>query len=70
MLNRNWSCNCKKIVENHNGEITVKSKLNKGTTFDIYLPKTKKLMENQTFRILLADDDEGDRLILQMHLRK
>jgi two-component system CheB/CheR fusion protein len=28
----------KKIVENHHGEITVKSKLNKGTTFDIYLP--------------------------------
>ncbi|MBC7523373.1 MAG: PAS domain-containing protein [Flavobacterium sp.] len=28
----------KKIVENHDGEITVKSKLNKGTTFDIYLP--------------------------------
>jgi hypothetical protein len=52
MLNRNWSCNCKKIVENHNGEITVKSKLNKGTTFDIYLPKTKKLMENQTFVFL------------------
>jgi two-component system, chemotaxis family, CheB/CheR fusion protein len=29
----------KKIVDNHHGEITVKSKLNKGTTFDIYLPK-------------------------------
>lgn len=28
----------KKIVENHHGLITVKSKLNKGTTFDIYLP--------------------------------
>jgi two-component system CheB/CheR fusion protein len=29
----------KKIVENHHGEITVESKLNKGTTFHIYLPK-------------------------------
>ena len=28
----------KKIVENHHGVITVKSKLNEGTTFDIYLP--------------------------------
>lgn len=28
----------KKIVENHQGEITVKSQLNIGTTFDIYLP--------------------------------
>jgi two-component system CheB/CheR fusion protein len=28
----------KKIVENHDGVITVKSQLNKGTTFDIYLP--------------------------------
>jgi two-component system CheB/CheR fusion protein len=28
----------KKIVENHHGEITVTSQLNKGTTFDIYLP--------------------------------
>jgi len=28
----------KKIVENHQGIITVNSELNKGTTFDIYLP--------------------------------
>ncbi len=28
----------KKIVANHNGLITVTSKLNKGTTFDIYIP--------------------------------
>ena len=28
----------KKIVENHDGVINVKSKLNKGTIFDIYLP--------------------------------
>ncbi len=30
----------KKIVENHNGVITATSKLNKGATFDIYIPST------------------------------
>lgn len=30
---------CKKIVENHNGYITVKSKPNKGTEFVVYFPK-------------------------------
>lgn len=28
----------KKIVDNHNGIITVKSKINKGSSFDIYIP--------------------------------
>ncbi len=30
----------KKIVENHNGIITAKGKLNRGATFDIYIPAT------------------------------
>ena len=30
----------KKIVENHNGIITAQSELNKGATFDIYIPVT------------------------------
>jgi signal transduction histidine kinase len=30
----------KKIVENHNGVITATSELNKGATFDIYIPST------------------------------
>ncbi len=29
---------CKRIVENHNGIITATGKLNKGATFDIYIP--------------------------------
>lgn len=29
---------CKKIIDNHNGQITAKSELGKGTTFYIYLP--------------------------------
>ena len=32
----------KKIVDNHNGFITVKSEINKGTTFTIYIPKFKE----------------------------
>ena len=30
----------KKIVENHNGVITAKAEINKGATFDIYIPTT------------------------------
>ncbi|WP_070119299.1 PAS domain-containing protein [Bacillus marinisedimentorum] len=31
-----------KIIESHNGKVYVESELNKGTTFNIVLPKTKK----------------------------
>jgi signal transduction histidine kinase len=31
----------KKIVENHNGIVTATSQLNKGATFDIYIPVTE-----------------------------
>ena len=34
---------CYNIIEEHNGEIKVKSKLNKGTTFEIILPTNLKL---------------------------
>ena len=30
----------KKIIDNHNGIITANSELNKGATFDIYIPAT------------------------------
>jgi len=33
----------KKIVENHNGLITATSEINKGATFDIYIPSTQAL---------------------------
>ena len=29
---------CKRIVQNHNGIIKVRSKVNDGTSFDIYFP--------------------------------
>jgi len=31
---------CKKIMENHSGNITVESKLNEGTIFNLYFPKS------------------------------
>lgn len=33
---------CKKIVENHNGKISVESQLGKGTCFSVYLPLLEK----------------------------
>ena len=40
---------CKRIIEAHGGTITVKTAVNKGTTFTILLPKNPKvpLFENQ-----------------------
>jgi signal transduction histidine kinase len=32
---------CKHIIEAHGGKITVQSEPNKGTTFEIFLPKQK-----------------------------
>jgi signal transduction histidine kinase len=36
---------CKKIVENHQGAITVKSEKGKGTSFFIYFPTDSRLQE-------------------------
>lgn len=36
----------KKIVDNHNGRITATSEVNKGTTFDIYIPLIEKNLPN------------------------
>ena len=56
------------IIKNHNGYIFVESKIGTGTTFTIYLPASKKQIEEEknaedTFnlgagRILLMDDDQ------------
>ncbi len=60
------------IVKQHNGWIDVKSKLNRGTEFSIYLPtvseessddaveeETLKSLKGKGERILLVDDEEG-----------
>ena len=56
------------IVQNHGGAITVESSLAKGTTFDIYLPrttievkselKTLKAIPDGNERVLFVDDDQ------------
>lgn len=56
------------IVKSYGGEITVNSELNSGTTFDLYLPKIKKEIKQETElsgplpggseKLLLIDDEE------------
>jgi len=38
---------CKKIMERHNGEITVDSKLGEGTTFKLHFPKKEPILTSQ-----------------------
>ncbi|MEO1254502.1 MAG: ATP-binding protein, partial [Bacteroidota bacterium] len=66
----------KKLVEIHNGEITVTSKENKGSTFSVTLPylrskKTKTLTETMDdlprlsgIKVLIADDEAFNRKLL------
>ncbi len=56
------------IVKNHNGHISVHSKLNEGTTFQVYLPAAEEILsrienKNQEImkgkgKILIMDDEE------------
>ncbi|MCP4748678.1 MAG: PAS domain S-box protein [Desulfobacteraceae bacterium] len=56
------------IIKNHNGFITVQSKLGEGSTFEVYLPATDKKPEAETLpaqsvetgteTILLVDDED------------
>ncbi|NWF90568.1 MAG: response regulator [Ignavibacteriaceae bacterium] len=50
------------IIKNHNGHIDVTSKINEGTTFDVYIPvyeplAKEKATETSEKLILLADDE-------------
>jgi signal transduction histidine kinase len=36
--------NCRKIIKNHNGDITVTSRVNEGTNFTITIPKEQAEM--------------------------
>ena len=74
----------KKIIEAHKGEIFVKSKLGKGSTFTFSIPYTKQLMEKSdgkekineepqaalsNLTVLVAEDDETSRMLLETILK-
>jgi len=46
---------CKKIVENHQGKITVNSELNKGTTFTFYISKRLQPTEKVNKRMSVLE---------------
>jgi len=66
------------IIKRHDGYISVKSRLNKGTTFHIYLPASlegtatgKKFQEALVFgkgRVLFMDDNENIRMMVDKML--
>ncbi len=57
------------IVKEHGGHITVKSEIDKGTSFNVYLPRIESigpmqiespaLIQSGTERILIVDDEQG-----------
>ncbi len=55
--------NVKKIITKHNGAIEVRSKLNEGTEFTIYLPLADQISFTEDFAksktILIAEDEEA-----------
>jgi CheY-like chemotaxis protein len=66
------------IIKNHDGHITVESRLGMGTTFDIYLPASDRMVpereEAQVFRghgrILVMDDEASLRKMVGRMLGK
>ena len=71
---------CHSIIRQHGGHITVESELNKGTTFHIYIPASKKEytgMKDEEIkeipghgRILLMDDEKVVREVTKAMLEK
>lgn len=72
---------CYSIIKNHDGYITMDSRLGSGSTFHIYLPaceeqiSKKEAIESQSMftsqaKILVMDDEESVRLILSRILQK
>ena len=63
------------IIKQHDGLLTVSSRLGEGTTFSIYLPASKEALETKQKggkipvavgeRILIMDDEQGVRLVLE-----
>jgi len=65
----------KKVVENHNGIITVISKLDEGATFNIFFPisppeDSDRKKQLHQLNILLADDDVDDCIFFKEALQE
>ena len=73
----NGSGCCSRLIQGHNGLITVESELGKGTTFSIYFPEVEKeiVVETETDeklpagneRVLFIDDEKS--IVQMMRLR-
>ncbi len=58
----------KEIIENHDGFIKVRSRKNKGTTFEVYIPTLTKENEKLSFQkqtVIIAEDDSFQREVLK-----
>jgi len=55
---------CKKIIEQHGGKITVKSKLGKGTTFTVIIPKGEEETEVSNDLSVLMARQENEKVKL------
>jgi PAS domain S-box-containing protein len=72
---------CRTIVQRSGGHITVQSELNKGTTFEVYFPRSSALPEGATRligpaltekgteTILIVEDDPGVRRLVSVVLQ-
>lgn len=58
---------CYEILQKHGGNIEVKSEEGKGTTFTVTVPK---LIEEEGVKVLVADDEQGVRVLHARHLRR
>lgn len=58
---------CYEIVQKHGGNIGVASEEGKGTTFTLTFPK---LIQEEGVKVLVADDEQGVRVLHARHLRR
>ncbi|MBI3578431.1 MAG: PAS domain S-box protein [Ignavibacteriales bacterium] len=58
---------CYEIVQKHGGNIEVASQEGKGTTFRVTFPK---LVQEDGVKVLIADDEQGVRVMHARHLRR